>query len=284
MEKRRLFTVFLLTALLLCFWLWIRESGTEESAEAGLTITAFSVGKADALLLQEGDTAMLVDTGEADDGSFLIDELKKRGVERLDLLLVTHFDKDHVGSASYIMEHMEVERVMMPDYEGERPEYRAFAGKLSLCPDVRRLTVKEQFTLGELKWMIYPAEDPDKIQDTDGEYDNDMSLVASVAYGDRSFLLTGDIEKTRIGQMLASDEDWEHDWMKMPHHGRYQKSVKELLDAVRPEYAVICCSLEEPAEEKTLEALRERKIQAWDTSAQTVVTVCDGVHIKIYQQ
>lgn len=285
MEKKRLITVFLLMALLLGFWLWSRGLGTEEiPVEEGLTITAFPVGKADALLLQEGETAVLVDTGEADDGSYLVEELKNRGVERLDLLLVTHFDKDHVGSASYIMESMEVERVMMPDYEGERPEYHAFMEKLSLCPDVRRLTGKEQLTLGELKWTVYPAEEPDKIQDTDGEYDNDMSLVAGVTYGNRSFLLTGDIEKTRIAQMLASGEDWKHDWIKMPHHGRYQKAVKELLDAVSPEYAVICCSLEEPAEEKTLEALRRRKIQVWDTSAQTVVTVCDGVHIKIYQQ
>lgn len=263
------------------FWMWGSNAFKPGMSEERLTVTAFSIGKADALLLQEGDTAVLVDTGEEGDGTFLLEELKKRGIGQLDLLMVTHFDKDHVGSASFLMENLDVDVVMMPDYEGDRPEYTAFLESLAGHPDVRRLTEPLQFNIGALEWIVYPAEDPAEIQDTEGEYDNDMSLVASVAYGERKFLLTGDIEKTRIRQMLDTDTDWKHDWIKMPHHGRYQKALKELMDAVQPSMAVICCSEKNPAEEKTLEMLEERKIQVWDTSEYSVVTVCDGMNISV---
>lgn len=61
---------------------------------------------------------------------------------------------------------------------------------------------------------IYAADDPAEIRDTDGEYDNDMSLVAKVTCGEKQFLFTGDIEKTRIRQMLESQVDWKADWSK----------------------------------------------------------------------
>ena len=128
---------------------------------------------------------------------------------------------------------------------------------------------------------VYPAEDPAEIQNAEDEYDNDMSLVTSITYGSRKFLFTGDIEKSRIRQMLASDVDWSHDWIKMPHHGRYQKALEDLLEAVAPSGAVICCSEKNPAEEETRKLLEELQIQVWDTADRTVVTVCDGEQVTV---
>ena len=128
------------------------------------------------------------------------------------------------------------------------------------------------------------ADDPAEIQDTDGEYDNDMSLVAKVICGEKKFLFTGDIEKTRIAQMLDSGEDWTADWIKMPHHGRYQKKVEKLLEAVNPFYAVICDGEDQPAEEETLDALKKRQIKEWETADGTVVTITDGKNIKVRQE
>lgn len=263
------------------FWIWGKGFFLSAPAEEYFTITAFPIGKADALLLQEGRTAILVDTGEKEDGPFLLQELEKRGIGRLDLLMITHFDKDHVGSASFLMENLNVEMVMMPDYEGDRTEYYAFLESLEAHPDVRRIAETVQFSIGRLDWTVYPAEAPGLIQDTAEEYDNDMSLVADISYGMKSFLLTGDIEKKRIAQMLSSDVDWKHDWIKMPHHGRYQKALDELMEQVEPSWAVICCSEKKPAEDKTLKLLEKRQISVWDTSKYSVVTMCDGETIEV---
>ena len=291
MEKKRIIAVGILLAALVAVWLGVRQlSGTEQITHPALTITALPVGKADALILKTDDWAAMIDTGEERDGSYIRETLEAAGIDHLNLLLVTHFDKDHVGSAAELLETVGADQVLMPDYEGTRPEYAAFLSALEVHPEteVQRITGTETLEIPagsvNTSLTIYAADDPEEIQDTDGEYDNDMSLVAKVTCGEKKFLFTGDIEKTRIAQMLDSGEDWKADWIKMPHHGRYQKKVEKLLEAVNPFYAVICDGEDQPAEEETLDALKKRQIKAWETADGTVVTITDGKKIEIRQE
>ena len=55
------------------------------------------------------------------------------------------------------------------------------------------------------------------------------------------------------------------------------------MEAVRPSYAVICDGDDEEAEEETLDALKKRQIEEWETADGTVVTVTDGKNIEIRQ-
>lgn len=291
MEKKRIIAVGILLAALAAVWLGVRQlSGTEQITHPALTITALPVGKADALILKTDDWAAMIDTGEERDGSYIRETLEAAGIDHLNLLLVTHFDKDHVGSAAELLGTVGADQVLMPDYEGTRPEYAAFLSALEAHPEteVQRITGTETLEIPagsvNTSLTIYAADDPEEIQDTDGEYDNDMSLVANVTCGEKQFLFTGDIEKTRIRQMLESQVDWKADWIKMPHHGRYQKKVEKLLEAVNPFYAVICDGGDQLAEEETLDALKKRQIKAWETADGTVVTITDGKNIKVRQE
>lgn len=291
MEKKRIIAVGILLAALVAVWLGVRQlSGTEQITHPALTITALPVGKADALILKTDDWAAMIDTGEERDGSYIRETLEAAGIDHLNLLLVTHFDKDHVGSAAELLGTVGADQVLMPDYEGTRPEYAAFLSALEAHPEteVQRITGTETLEIPagsvNTSLTIYAADDPEEIQDTDGEYDNDMSLVANVTCGEKQFLFTGDIEKTRIRQMLDSGVDWTADWIKMPHHGRYQKKVEKLLEAVNPFYAVICDGGDQLAEEETLDALKKRQIKAWETADGTVVTITDGKNIKVRQE
>lgn len=283
MHRRQFLGVLALMAALLVLWMGIRFLYTSDREDTdALVITALSVGKADALIVQQGDHVLLIDAGEKDDGDEIVRFFRDRGIDQIDLFVVTHFDKDHVGGAALVAEQMEVSAVLLPDYDGDRPEYTEFLEVLEGHPDVQRVAAPLQsLSLGELQVTVYPAPDPESIQDTEDEYDNDLSLVTSIRYGSKGFLLTGDIERERIRQMLSEDVDWKHDWIKMPHHGRYQKELEDLLDAVAPEAAVICCSNKNPAEEETLALLKERGIAVWDTKDQAVVTVCDKETITV---
>ena len=291
MEKKRIIAVGILLAALVAVWLGVRQlSGTEQITHPAFTITALPVGKADALILKTDDWAAMIDTGEERDGSYICETLEAAGIDHLNLLLITHFDKDHVGSAAELLGTVGADQVLMPDYEGTRPEYVAFLSALEAHPEteVQRITGTETLEIPagsvNTSLTIYAADDPAEIRDTDGEYDNDMSLVAKVTCGEKQFLFTGDIEKTRIRQMLESQVDWKADWIKMPHHGRYQKKVEKLLEAVNPFYAVICDGGDQLAEEETLDALKKRQIKAWETADGTVVTITDGKNIKVRQE
>lgn len=273
MEKRNILAVLALMLALLVVVFAAKFIGQDE-ADPNLTITALSVGKADALVLQQGGHTVLIDTGEKDDGDKIVRFLKNQGIHSVDLLVITHFDKDHVGGAAKVLKHLEVNSVLMPDYEGTRPEYDSFMEALDGKAEVRRLTGTDEETIGDMKIRIQAAEQGETYTDV-----NDLSLVTWVTFGSRKFVFTGDIAEERISELLASGEDLKADWIKMPHHGRYEENLGELLDAVEPTFAVICCSNKHPASEDTLNLLNERQIEVFDTSEESVVTTCDGEQI-----
>ncbi len=273
MDKRNILAVLALMLALLVVVFASKFIGQDE-ADPNLTITALSVGKADALVLQQGGHTVLIDTGEKDDGDKIVRFLKNQGIHSVDLLVITHFDKDHVGGAAKVLKHLEVNSVLTPDYEGTRPEYDSFMEALDGKDEVRRLTGTDEQTIGDMKIRIQAAERGETYTDV-----NDLSLITWVTFGSRKFLFTGDIAEERISELLASGEDLKADWIKMPHHGRYEENLGELLDAVEPTFAVICCSNKHPASEDTLNLLNERQIEVFDTSEESVVTTCDGEQI-----
>ena len=110
------------------------------------------MGKADALVLKQAGHTVLIDTGEKDDGDKIVRFLKNQGIHSVDLLVITHFDKDHVGGAAKVLEHMEVNAVFMPDYEGTRPEYDSFLEALAGRDGVQRLTGTMEQTIGAVSY------------------------------------------------------------------------------------------------------------------------------------
>ena len=107
------------------------QAGTEEKEEAApFHVTALKVGKADALLLWTEGEAVLLDAGEDDDGEEVLEYIEEQGIDSLKAMIITHFDKDHVGGADKILEGCPVETVYYPDYEGDGKQYRQFCEAL----------------------------------------------------------------------------------------------------------------------------------------------------------
>ena len=67
---------------------------------SALTATFLKVGKADAAVLTCGNRTLVIDTGEPDDGAQLVRFLQNAGAASVDALIITHFDRDHVGGAA----------------------------------------------------------------------------------------------------------------------------------------------------------------------------------------
>ena len=125
-----------------------------EAQEQGSTLTAdiLKIGKADCTLFQEGETSYMIDTGEAENAPRILEALKKKNVDHLDALIISHFDKDHVGGAAQILEAVTVDRVIEPDYTPENPEAEAsvsYRQALEKCGvAVTKVSDKLELTLG----------------------------------------------------------------------------------------------------------------------------------------
>ena len=241
----------------------------------------FEAGKADAVLLYTDESAVLIDTGEAGYGSEILSYMKEHGIESLDCLIITHFDKDHVGGAAQILDNTKVSRVLVSNSPKDSDEYTAFVRSLEmndLSAEVITGTDEEVF---EIDGVLYSVDGPDE-EEYDKDPSNNSSLITSVTYGSNSILLTGDAENDRIKEYLIAHSG-DYDVLKVPYHGNYLKQLAKLVDAVTPETAVITCSEDEGGEEKTAAVLAAEDIETYYTYNGGVTVTSDGKDITVSQ-
>ncbi|MGP1569747.1 MAG: DNA internalization-related competence protein ComEC/Rec2 [Eubacteriales bacterium] len=208
------------------------------------------VGQGDCLLVRSKDGKnILLDTG----GSIRIDVgekivlpfLLKNGVKHLDLVLISHFDKDHVGGLSSLEKHIKIDKVAI--YEGNCVVPKLVEEKTGV--DKRKylyLAAGDELRFSKnLKINIFfPArENPDYYKATRPNIkdENLISLVAKVTINNVSVMMTGDLDFNTEEKLVQNNRkaDLKCDILKVSHHGSRYGSSKKLLDAVMPKIAVI---------------------------------------------
>lgn len=252
--------------------------GESEEHIPELNIVMPKIGKADAAILyMEGETeAVLIDAGEEEDAPKIVEDLEELGITRISHLIITHYDKDHMGGAAYVLGHIPVDQVIQPGYPKTGDRFTAYQEAVEMyAGEVCTVYEEMEFSVGRLSFRLYPENDPDNQYFEEGA-DNDRSLVTMVSYQDQRFLFTGDIEKERIKLLLASGVDLSCDWIKIPHHGNFNRQTEALLQAAGAGDGVICCSEKNPAEEETVEALRRAGMACWMTVDGDITFTCDG--------
>lgn len=214
-------------------WAWLmRTAGLAHFTAAlpadALHVHVISVGKADAILLESPEAAVLVDCGTADAAQEILNYLDARGIGRLDAVWISHPDDDHSGGLSKIAQSLPVGEVV----ESASAESAAGSASLPEALPVRRTAAGERFAYGGMLFEVLgPLEDYAET--------NDSSVVFRLQYGDFSMLFCGDIEETAEQALLKSGAPLRADVLKVAHHGSNTSTSAALLEAVRPRYAVI---------------------------------------------
>jgi len=235
--------------------------------EGTMVITFLNVGKADAILIRDGESAVMIDTGTADTAEEVCAYLKEAGVEKLDALILSHFDQDHVGGAAAILNTFEVAEVYTTWYEAKTSDEIDAYHEALVENGLSAIQVSDMFSL-TIGQGVYTF-DPPASDDYSNDLSNNSSLVVKLEFEGRSVLFTGDAEKQRIKELLKTD-GLEAEIIKMPHHGGVEDNLGDLLDLVGPEAAVITSSDEEPEDAETLSLLEERGIMVFLTREGTI--------------
>ncbi|WP_084211756.1 DNA internalization-related competence protein ComEC/Rec2 [Geoalkalibacter subterraneus] len=255
--------------LCLVFFLWsLFPSGDTRR----LTVTAVSVGQGDATLLSFGGTRhILVDGGGLYSDNFDVGErlvapaLGHIGVRRLDAVVLTHDHPDHRKGLVFILENFEVDQF-----------WTTSTTDLSASPLgavlARRGIPVRHFEPG---WTAVDRFAPYRLNIFQPplhlKAENDRSLVIQAELDEKGVLLTGDLERAGVEQLLLHPPLGEVCLLKMPHHGSAGSSPGKLIDHVQPEMAFVSAGRENvyrlPAAE-VLEVLRASGIPLLRTDTQ----------------
>lgn len=197
------------------------------------TVSFLDVGQGDAILLQEGQLAVLVDTGPPD-GPVLA-RLREAGVTRLDLLVLTHGEIDHAGAATRILGAIDVGAVL--DGAATAPADRrveasveaaiARSGARRILPHAGQRLRAGRFELDVL-WPPEGAPPP-------GIDPNLRATVLHVRHGPLDVLLTADAESPVTASLALPRVEI----LKVAHHGSADPGLPALLERTRPRLAAI---------------------------------------------
>lgn len=230
-----------------------------------LTGVFMSVGKADAILLYTDETTVLIDTGYEESYATVEQVLTREGKRRIDYLILTHFDKDHIGGAPSVLDRFEVGEVWLPDFGAESDAYASLTAALSrTTATVTRLTETRQIALAAgCSARVLPTH-MKGLTDADA---NDTSLITELTYDGFGLLLLGDALKARVEEYTATMKGT-FQVVKTPHHGDYFKALKTLLEKAGARHAIACADgSEREVEEKYESMCEELGITSFRTDA-----------------
>ena len=251
----------------------IENWGAPPEENADCKVHFIDVGQGDSILIQSDGSNILIDAGENDQGSVVVDYLKRQGVKKIDLLMMTHPHSDHIGGMDDVIQAFEIGQILMPRLPDSMvPTTRTYTDVLTAIAEkglkITPAKPGREYTFGKGKITVLGPS---------AEYEdlNDTSLVCRLDYQEKSFLFTGDMEKTAEADMMRSGKyNLDADVLKVGHHGSHSSTSKDFYKEVTPDYAVISVgdgnSYDHPHKE-TLKTLRDGGTEIYRTDYQGTI-------------
>lgn len=201
-----------------------------------LKIYFIDVGQGDStLIVTPKNKKILIDGGEGKT-NVLFQYLLDRRINKIDYIIISHFDSDHCNGLIEIIEKMRVENIVMSKQSKESEEYK------KILEIIKQKNIKVSSVKAEDKMIIEknlyikilnPAE-KFEFQDL-----NNNAIVAKLVYKNFSMLFTGDIEKAEESLAKKYKNELKSTILKVAHHGSKTSTSEEFLKYVEPQIALI---------------------------------------------
>jgi competence protein ComEC len=271
----------------------VGDGSAVETANGTVEVHFINVGQSvSTLVVGPAGETMLVDTGHYnDDGEYVLQYLRRHDVARIDHLVTSHNDADHIGGNAAIIEYYETEAdgigaVYDPGIAASTQTYAEYLDAVEEY-DVTLYETREGDTLsfGEVDVDVFGPPEPY----LEGEARNENSIVLRVTHGQTSFLLSGDAEDDQEEYLVdAYGDELESTVLKAGHHGSSSSSGEAFLDAVRPRAVVVSSAYDSRyghPTEAVLDRLSERSVPTyWTATHGDVVLVSDGSGVSVRTQ
>ncbi|MCE4046980.1 DNA internalization-related competence protein ComEC/Rec2 [Bacillus sp. Au-Bac7] len=254
-------------------------------------VTFINVGQGDSILINEpfNRGTYIIDTGgtmeyqkeewQERENSYEVGEdtlvpyLKSKGITKIDKLVLTHGDMDHIGGSVALIKSIPVKQILMPKSSNQPNDKEKEIWELARQKNIPVFFVGEGdgWTNGNSVFQIIaPGRNT---VNSSGE--NDGSIVISAQIGGLSWLFTGDIEENGEEMLLAAQSNLETDVLKVAHHGSKTSTTEAFLEEVNPDIAIISAGKNNRyghPDKGVLKRLQAKKITVWRTDVNGTIS------------
>lgn len=207
----------------------------------------------------------------------IIPYLKSIGIKKLNYLILTHGDDDHMGESIDIIKRFKVDKIIINN--GTKVPLEKQLLEISKSLNIPFMYGKSGDVININNYKLYIL---NPITDTN---ENDNSLVIYTKLNNFSMLLTGDIS-TKVEQILVKKYDWPPiDLVKIAHHGSKTSTSELFLDVIKPKYSIIQVGLNNRFKHPSpqiIDRLKKRNIKILQTSiVGTIKVIIESNDFKI---
>ncbi|MFI2132764.1 MBL fold metallo-hydrolase [Lysinibacillus fusiformis] len=228
-----------LIVVLLCIFLLagcteaVKTEQVPVTAGHEMRVHFIDVGQGDSILIESPNgKTMLIDGGVKGAGQQVVSYLKELGVNKLDLVVATHPDADHIGGLIPVLQTIPIEQF----YDSGKVHTSQTFEEMLMAIDQKNIPYYVPKT-GDL--IEFDKDVTVKVLNANEHAtdNNDASIVLKVVYGNVSFLLTGDAGIALEKEMMQNDVT--ATILKAGHHGSNTSSSEEFIRAVKPEVTIL---------------------------------------------
>ncbi|MBI3582774.1 MAG: DNA internalization-related competence protein ComEC/Rec2 [Nitrospinae bacterium] len=249
-----------------------------------LRVTFIDVGQAECSLIQfpNGKT-LLIDGGRLMDdfdagGSIVAPYLWDKGITKIDYVVGSHPDSDHVGGLLFILNEMSVKNYFDNGQESTdliHVKLREIAREKNILYRVLGTGDKIEVDERVKVEILHPPKGSSKLEKKG--HDNNLSIVMKITYGNFSILFTGDIEKEAEEFLIRQQsEELKAKILKVPHHGSSSSSSEEFIKKVSPEAATFSVGYNNPfrhPNKKVLARYRDAGAKIYRTDREGLIEI-----------
>jgi len=226
-----------------------------------LEVTFFDIGQGDSIFIETPYGHQILIDGGPD--SKILEKLAKEmplGDKTIDLIILTHPEKDHMVGLLKVLERYQVEQILWTGIIRDTADYNKWQeliqkekAKITIAESSKRIRAGGVFLN-----VLYPFE---SLEGKEFKNSNDTSIIAQLIFNNSSFLFTGDTTKSIEKKILSRCQEdpnclLNSDVLKVGHHGSKTSTSEEFLEEVSPEIAVISCGRNNPYNHPHQEVLK----------------------------
>lgn len=266
-----------------------------------MKVTFIDVGQGDSILIETPNKrTILIDAGDlkrdfktgavvSDAGkNIVMPILNYKGINKLDLLISTHFHNDHIGGVPYILSNIVVGTAL--DNGGYHKHCQNYYDVIKKKA-IKRVAVRagqaikldKSVTLN----ILYPINPDTTPKNYFEDNENNNSIVVKLSYKDIDFLFTGDLEHEKEEALVSLyQEKLNSEVLKLGHHGSNTSSSEEFIDTVSPIFGIVSVGKKNKfrhPSKKTLARFHNRKIKTIRTDKKGAIEFLTNGKILFYK-